>query len=483
MVRLLAIIVLLTFALPALGQTPPTEEAPPKEKATEEAPAKDDPAKETTEDDPAKETADDDPAKETAEDAPAEETDDDAPAKEDAPAEGEAKAESETAPESTGILITDLKNVVGSGFDASANITLNSPEGTTDTIDGSYRYVWRAVAPEVTRSVDAEISLNGTNTPSEDDSGNDTGQSTMTLTVDGGAGPSSDHASFAYDKYINPMLDRPTFIFIEPQVRYESTAAETAGEDTDAPDVFSAAATAGIGFGRVYPSASYERASSILKILRRGGALTRSETPEELQELMRILKKRWEPTKDVLKAVDYLKEKGLLAAGETPSSMIAELVAIVEQSFDYKETGSEYRFGVNYNFITGDTQSDSQPLLIAASYTQVFGDERLVIQPFAYFYKRIDEDVDAFYGASLDIRYAKTARSELFFTDRFTPGSQNSIEAGWRYTLASFMNAEVKYTLDMPLGDAPEDPITGETEEQDWPATIIVSLKAGGRGL
>ena len=45
------------------------------------------------------------------------------------------------------------------------------------------------------------------------------------------------------------------------------------------------------------------------------------------------------------------------------------------------------------------------------------------------------------------------------------------------------MNAEVKYSLDIPLSDPAEDPDTGETEEQEWPAAIIVSLKAGGRGL
>ena len=62
---------------------------------------------------------------------------------------------------------------------------------------------------------------------------------------------------------------------------------------------------------------------------------------------------------------------------------------------------------MNYNFLTGDTEVDTQPLLLAASYTQVFGNERLIVQPFAFFYKRLDEDQDAQYGASIDIRYAK----------------------------------------------------------------------------
>ena len=45
------------------------------------------------------------------------------------------------------------------------------------------------------------------------------------------------------------------------------------------------------------------------------------------------------------------------------------------------------------------------------------------------------------------------------------------------------MSAEVKYTLDIPLTEPAEDFDTGETEDQEWPAAIIFSLKAGGRGL
>ena len=164
--------------------------------------------------------------------------------------------------------------------------------------------------------------------------------------------------------------------------------------------------------GSTHPPA--KRASAVIKILRREGPA--EGRAREVQDLIGILKRRWDPTK-MLKAIDHEVQGVFVAAGETPSSLVAEMVTVVEQSFDYKETGSQYRLGVNYNFMTGETESDVQPLLLAASYTEVFGDERLIIQPYAYFYKRIDEDEDASYGASIDVRYAKSASGSSSQTD------------------------------------------------------------------
>ena len=464
MLRLLIITIALSVPLSAWSQTPQDDSSGAQESGEEQAAESD----ADTEQQPAEEAEGAEKPAEEAEGA-------------EKPAESDADEASASKP--VGVQLADLETIEGSGFDANAKVELQFQENSTDSMDASYRYKWRKVSPSTIQSSDFKVSFNATGSSRTNSNGDEIIDHSQTLTLDGTAGPSSDHASFSYDSYISPKFGQPTFLFFEPQVRIVSDASESDGEQTDGPDQMSAAATVGFGFGRVYPSASYERASTIIKILRREGLLLRTETPGEVQDLIGILKRRWDPTKDVLKAIDYMKSKGLVAAGETPSSLVAEMVTVVEQSFDYKETGSQYRLGVNYNFMTGETESDVQPLLLAASYTEVFGDERLIIQPFAYFYKRIDEDEDASYGASIDVRYAKSARSELFFTDRWTPDVQNSIEAGWRYTLSSFMNAEVKYTLDIPLSDPVEDPNTGETEDQEWPAAIIVSLKAGGRGL
>ena len=464
MLRLLIITIALSVPLSAWSQTPQDDSSGAQESGEEQAAESD----ADTEQQPAEEAEGAEKPAEEAEGA-------------EKPAESDADEASASKP--VGVQLADLETIEGSGFDANAKVELQFQENSTDSMDASYRYKWRKVSPGTIQSSDFKVSFNATGSSRTNSNGDEIIDHSQTLTLDGTAGPNSDHASFSYDSYISPKFGQPTFLFFEPQVRIVSDASESDGEQTDGPDQMSAAATVGFGFGRVYPSASYERASTIIKILRREGLLLRTETPGEVQDLIGILKRRWDPTKDVLKAIDYMKSKGLVAAGETPSSLVAEMVTVVEQSFDYKETGSQYRLGVNYNFMTGETESDVQPLLLAASYTEVFGDERLIIQPFAYFYKRIDEDEDASYGASIDVRYAKSARSELFFTDRWTPDVQNSIEAGWRYTLSSFMNAEVKYTLDIPLSDPVEDPNTGETEDQEWPAAIIVSLKAGGRGL
>ncbi|MBD89441.1 MAG: hypothetical protein CL940_03830 [Deltaproteobacteria bacterium] len=476
MLRLLIITIALSVPLSAWSQTPQDDSSGAQESGEEQAAESD----ADTEQQPAEEAEGAERPAEEAEGAEQESTEEAEGAEQEST---ESDADEAGASKPVGVQLADLETIEGSGFDANAKVELQFQENSTDSMDASYRYKWRKVSPSTIQSTDFKVSFNATGSSRTNSNGDEIIDYSQTLTLDGTAGPSSNHASFSYDSYISPKFGQPTFLFVEPQVRIVSDASESDGEQTDGPDQMSAAATVGFGFGRVYPSASYERASAIIKILRREGLLLRTETPGEVQDLIGILKRRWDPTKDVLKALDYMKSKGLVAAGETPSSLIAEMVMLVEQSFDYKETGSQYRLGVNYNFMTGETESDVQPLLLAASYTEVFGDERLIIQPFAYFYKRIDEDEDASYGATIDIRYAKSARSELFFTDRWSPDVQNSIEAGWRYTLSSFMNAEVKYTLDIPLSDPAEDPDTGETEEQEWPAAIIVSLKAGGRGL
>ncbi|MCD4796682.1 MAG: hypothetical protein K8R49_05875 [Candidatus Cloacimonetes bacterium] len=271
------------------------------------------------------------------------------------------------------------------------------------------------------------------------------------LDITGDAGPESDMGIITFDKYINKKIfKKPVFVFAEPQMKF------IANQDTLIEPTI--AIFAGIGIGKIFPSAEYNRVGDFLKILEENDLLIREITYHETNILMSIIKNNWQGYKETDLALKKMEESGLLK--EFPSRAIFDsLVNSIRESQPYMETGSDARFGINYNFTTGETvymgvQSDDdeekkdEPLRVSFTYRESYQKKPFVITPWLSLFQELKPDIITFANLGTEIIYQFSPRLKPFMKDKFTFYSgekytsfSNNLRVGTYYDIVSLLGA------------------------------------------
>ncbi len=272
------------------------------------------------------------------------------------------------------------------------------------------------------------------------------------LNISGDAGPQSDLGKITFDKYLNvEVLQKPIFVFAEPQAKFK-TNQDTLLKPTVA--IFT-----GIGFGKMYPSAEHQRVSDFLLILEENDLLLREITQEEYKILMFIIKNRWQGYKETDLALEKMEEMGLLK--EFPSrAVLTSLTQSIESSFEYMETGSDARAGINYNFTTGETvyigvtgddeeeEKKDEPLRISFIYRESYQKDKFLIAPWFSLFQELKPDIITFANLGSEIIFQKSPRMKYFLKDKFTfyygndyTSFSNNLKAGTYFEIVALLGA------------------------------------------